>query len=230
MRSLVLTGGIGHPFADSAPALAACFGRAGCVGDVTEDIEEGLRSLAPGAYRLVAVYALRWSMATGEKYAPHRAQWGFTLSQAGRTALQAHVKTGGGLLVLHTGIICFDGWPDWREMLGGVWAWGRSSHPPRGPVHAAPTTHRHPVTAGVEPFDLAEDEVYAGLDLDPSIVPLVGARADGHGDELHPVVWANRYGEGRVVCDTLGHDSRSIETSSHRRLIENAARWLVGAT
>jgi uncharacterized protein len=229
-RSLVLTGGIGHPFADSAAALAACLGRAGCAGDVTDDIEAGLADLASGTYRLVAVYALRWSMSTGEKYAPHRAQWGFTLSPAGRVALQSHVKMGGGLLVLHTGLICFDGWSDWRAMLGGAWTWGQSSHPPRGRVHAVPTAHRHPVTAGVEPFDLVDDEVYAGLDLASNILPLVGARAEGHGDELHPAVWTNGYGEGRVVCDTLGHDSRSIATPSHRLLIENAARWLVGAT
>jgi type 1 glutamine amidotransferase len=228
-RSLVLTGGIGHPFADSAPALAACLARAGSTADVTEDIEAGLATLASGGYRLVCVYALRWSMATGDKYASHRAAHGFTLSQAGRAALQAHVAGGGGLLALHTGIICFDGWPEWREMLGGVWDWGRSNHPPRGPVHVAPTASHHPVTAGVVPFDLEEDEVYARLDLRPGIVPLVDARARNGDDGAWPAVWSNDYGRGRIVCDTLGHDRRSIETPPHGRLIVNAARWLLEA-
>jgi len=228
-RSLVLTGGIGHPFAESAPALAACLARAGCSADVTEDIEAGLATLATGGYRLVCVYALRWSMATGEKYAPHRAAHGFTLSHAGRAALQAHVAGGGGLLVLHTGLICFDGWAEWRDMLGGVWAWGRSNHPPRGPVHVAPTTRRHPVTEDVAPFDLEEDEVYAQLDLRQDVVSLVDARAHSGQGDAWPAVWTNDYGRGRVVCDTLGHDRRSIETPAHGRLLVNAARWLLEA-
>lgn len=225
-RGLVLTGGVGHPFEDAAPALAECLVRAGYAADITDNIEAAIAGITSNPPRLVAIYALRWSMTTGAKYASLRPQWGFTLSQVGRAALAAYVSNGGSLLVVHTGVICFDGWPEWREIVGGVWAWGRSSHPPRGPAHAQPTGCVHPVTDGIAEFDLDDDEVYADLDFKPGVVPLMTARASGRGERDCPVVWANQYGAGRVVCDTLGHDRRSIETPAHGRLIENAARWL----
>jgi uncharacterized protein len=226
VRNLILTGGIGHPFADSAAALAGCLADAGYHSDVTEDIEAGLESLARSEHRLVTLYALRWTMMTGEKYAPYRAQWGFRLSPRGQAALESHVARGGGLLVLHTGLICFDDWPELRDITGGVWRWGVSSHPPRGPVHVAPTTIPHPVMAGVPAFDLAEDEAYQELDLLADVEPLATVRATAHNKGAWPAVWARGYKQGRVVCDTLGHDRRSLETPTHRRLLANAARWL----
>ncbi len=226
MANLVLTGGIGHPFADASQALAACLADAGCRSDITEDIEAGLASLATGKYRLATLYALRWSMRTGEKYAPHRAQWGFSLSARGQSALEAHVAQGGGLLVLHTGLICFDNWPGLRDIAGGVWRWGVSSHPPRGPVHVAPIVAAHPVMTGVSAFDLDDDEAYSELDLLPDVEPLATVRATAHDKGAWPAVWARTYKNGRVVCDTLGHDRRSLEAPAHRRLLANAARWL----
>lgn len=227
-RNLVLTGGIGHPFAHSARTLAEGFAAAGIPSDVTDDIEAGLDEIGRGKYRVATLYALRWSMTTGEKYAPHRAEWGFDLSPGGRQALTKHISEGGGLLILHTGLICFDTWPEFLDLAGGVWRWGRSNHPPRGPVRVEPTCIDHPVIAGVSPFDLVEDEVYAELEFLPDVSILATARASDHARGDWPAIWARTHKRGRVVCDTLGHDSRSLETPQHRLLLANAMRWLVG--
>jgi hypothetical protein len=189
LRNLILTGGIGHPFADSAAALAECLADVCFRSDVTEDIEAGLETLASGEYRLATLYALRWSM-------------------------------------LHTGLICFDDWPGLRDIAGGVWRWGVSSHPPRGPVHVEPTGRSHPVMDGISAFDLAEDEAYQDLDMLDDVEPLATVRAMAHGKGAWPAIWARGYKNGRVVCDTLGHSRRSLEAPPHRRLLANAARWL----
>jgi len=72
MRNLVITGGIGHDFADAAPALAGLLRDAAIESTITQDIEGG-----------------------------------------------------GGLLALHTAVICFDDWAGWKALLGGQWRWGR---------------------------------------------------------------------------------------------------------
>lgn len=226
LRNLVLTGGVGHPFAQSARTLANGFVADGYPSDVTDDIEAGLRVLERGEHRVATLYALRWSMTTGEKYAPLRAEWGFDLSPRGRRALTAHVSGGGGLLILHTGVICFDTWPEFLDLAGGLWRWGRSAHPPRGPVRVEPTATDHPIMAGIGPFNLAEDEVYAELEFLPDVPVLATARATEHARGAWPAVWARAHGSGRVVCDTLGHDGRSLEVPQHRRLLANAMRWL----
>jgi len=210
-RVLILTGGIGHPFEDAAPALAGVFD------------EIGLRS----------EIALRWPMEAGEKYAPHRAQWAFSLSDAARATLRAFVVGGGALLALHTAIICFDDWAEWKDIVGGRWVWGTSAHPPRGMLQAAPTAVRHAITTSLPDFALDNDEVYSGLDLAPDVTPLLVARAGialtREGEPgVHPVLWTHRFGKARVVCDLLGHDRAALEHPVHRQILQRSAQWLLG--
>ncbi len=66
IRNLILTGGIGHPFADAAPALESILAEAGVASTVTDDIEGGLETLEQGGFDLLTVYALRWRMLGSE--------------------------------------------------------------------------------------------------------------------------------------------------------------------
>ncbi len=225
IRNLILTGGIGHPFADAAPALGGVLAEAGVASTVTDDIEAGLRTLDGGGFDLLTVYALRWRMLGNEKYAPHRDAWAFSLSVEGRERLARFVTGGGGLLGLHTALICFDDWPEWKDLLGGAWAWGRSAHPPRGTVTLRPTVTPHPITDGLPAFEVT-DEAYGNLDLAPDLVPLATVEAaDG---VAWPALWARTVGRGRAVADALGHDRAALEHPVHRRLLGRAARWAAG--
>ena len=230
-RNLILTGGLRHPFADASLALREVLAGSSIESDITEDIEGGLGRLDGGGYDLLTIYALRWRMLGDEKYAPHRAEWAFSLSQAGRDALTGYVRGGGRLFGLHTASICFDDWPEWKDVLGGQWIWGQSFHPPRGLVRATPAGPAHPITAGGNAFDV-NDEVYSNLDLAPDIVPLMTATAnvDGKDTDAKPVLWARSFGRGRVVYDALGHDRASIEQPEHRRIIVQGVRWLLEGT
>lgn len=233
MRNLILTGGIRHPFEDASRALADLLEPAGFTSEVTTDIEEGIARLAGGGFALVTVYALRWRMLGDPKYAPERERWAFSLSEHGRAVLQRYVRDGGGLFGLHTACLCFDDWPEWRELLGGAWRWGKSFHPPRGPVLAEPTPVSHPITRGLAAFEV-HDEVYSDLDLEGDTVALVTGRAletparTGSAPD-QPLVWARAFGAGRVAFDGLGHDRASIEQPAHGELIRRAARWAARA-
>jgi type 1 glutamine amidotransferase len=223
-RNLILTGGIGHPFEDAAPALAGVLAKAGIESDITFDIEDGIARLAE--YDLLTVYALRWRMLDA-KYTPHRDQWAFSLSEQGRAGIAAHLAEGRGLLALHTAAICFDDWPEWGHMLGGHWVWGRSHHPPRGALTTAITDTASPLTQGLAGFDLADDEVYSDLEMRPGVVPLMTARAATYGDDW-PMLWTHDYGPGRVAVDLLGHDRAALEHPVHRRILSRCARWCLG--
>lgn len=223
VRNLILSGGIGHPFADAAQALADLLREIDVASEITEDIEGGLASLAGGEFGLLTVYALRWRMLIGDKYAPHREKWAFSLSQDGRRALAEFVTRGGGLLALHTAVICFDDWPQWKDLLGGAWVWGRSAHLPPGPVRISATGASHVITSDVETFGL-RDEVYGELDLAPDVEPLLlGSAANG----TWPVLWTRQAGAGRVVTDLLGHDRAAVEHAAHRRILTRSVRWLL---
>jgi type 1 glutamine amidotransferase len=224
MSNLVLlTGGLDH--AHDFPALAAALVE--LLGDHHVDVVDHPDALAQrldGADALI-VHALRWRM-LGPAYDAWRDRWAYTTPPATRAAIAGFVAGGGGLVGCHTASICFDDWPEWRDTLGGSWVWGRSAHPPLGPVQAHLVAGAdHAVVAGLPDEIALRDEVYGDLDLDPGVEPLAHARRTPD-DELQPVVWVHGYGDGRVVYDGFGHDVASLRHADHVRLLRQAVSWV----
>jgi type 1 glutamine amidotransferase len=227
LRQFVITGGIYHDFEASSAVLAREFQDAGFETIVFDEPEAAMAALAkPLRCDLLTVNALRFTMRQHEKYAPLRAQWAFELSASGRAALEGYVRNGGALLGLHTASICFDTWDEWPKILGAAWAWGESFHAPAGVVEVERVESVDPITAGIPAFTVV-DEVYRNLRISADARPVLRARMRGETD-YHPVMWAHRYGAGRVIYDALGHGPESVGEATHREVLGRAARWLVG--
>jgi uncharacterized protein len=222
-RNLILAGGVYHPPEESGPALAAMLSEIGWESDIVVDVEAGLKRLAAGEFDRLTVACLRFTMTQHEKYAPFRAEWAMSLSQAGRAALTRWVGAGNGILGIHTAPICFDDWEEWGEMLGVYWRWGTSHHPPLGPVSVRPAG-AHPIVADARTFDVT-DEVYSALKVQPWMTPLFEAQAEGMAD-WRTVGLAGEHGGARRAWCGLGHDAASLSQSENRRIIQNAARWV----
>lgn len=223
--NLLLTGGHpGHAWSALGASVAATLADEDIATTIIDDPDELVGHLR-GDHRpdLVTVAALRWTMGA-ERYAEHRARWAHSADGATRQALADHVGLGGGLLAVHTACICFDDWPGWGDLLGAAWSWDRSSHLPAAPVRIEPTGSTHPITAGVAPFTVT-DEVYGGLDERPGLEALATSPQDGRDQ---PVLWARQHGRGRVVVDTLGHTTDSLEHPAHRVVLRRGALWALG--
>jgi type 1 glutamine amidotransferase len=226
--NLVLSGGPGHDFDGTTAELGALSTDAGLTPTVITEPDEffaALREAERGElapWDLVTVNALRWRMETG-RYGHQRDDLAFQLDPADAELLATHVTGGGGLLVLHTGVICFDAEPAWHRLVGGAWRWGSSSHPPVADVDVTITDagRHHPVTAGLEPFRVC-DELYRDLDTLDDIVPLLDASHEGL---TYPLLWARAVGGGRVVTDVLGHGTASFRNPAHRAVLGQAMSW-----
>ncbi len=226
--NLVLSGGPGHDFDATTAALDELGDQHGFTTTVVTDppdlfaalqgVEHG--EIAP--WDLVTVNALRWRMETG-RYADQRDRLGFDLAAADAAILARHVESGGGLVVLHTGVICFDAEPTWHRLVGASWNWERSSHPPVAEVEVEVTAagRDHPITVGLESFRVC-DEVYSSLDTADDLVPLLGAT---HAGGEHPLLWTRTFGAGRVVTDLLGHGTPSFTQPDHRTIVGRALEW-----
>lgn len=225
-RNLIVSGGPLHDFASTTAGLVEAIGRCGVTSIVPTDPTDALDRVAerPG-WDLVTVNALLWRM-PAERHAPLRDAWAFRLGDDHADSLGRHVAEGGALLACHTAPICFDGDARWRALLGASWDWGRSHHPPLGPAAIRPTeaAEGHPITEGAGPFEVV-DEVYADLDLDDDVEPLLVGEVDGRDQ---PVLWARTVGRGRVVVDLLGHHRDAIEQPAHAAVLRRAVTWLVG--
>lgn len=221
VRNVILSGGIFHPFEKTSAELAGLWAPLGIESRIVDDVDTAVEQLETAD--LFTVNALRWRM-HGEKYDPHRDEWAYSPDESVRAAIRGFVERGGGLIGLHTASICFDDWEGWAELLGGVWSWGTSHHPPPGPFGVVPTAVRHPITAGIGAFEV-EDEVYSELSLRDGVTPLLSSSAE---TGAQPLAWTRSVGAGRVVYDALGHDERSLAQPSHRRLLRRAALWALG--
>jgi type 1 glutamine amidotransferase len=232
-RHLLLSGGPGHPFATTSALLAEIVGDQGFgTTVVTEpaDVVAALRAAEDGTgdpVDLLTVNALRWRM-TQDRYAASRDEHAVVLEPDELAVVDRFVRRGGGLLALHTAVICFDADPVWQALCGGSWSWERSSHPPLGPVAVEVTEagRVHPITLGVERF-VVDDEAYGFLDQVDDLDPLL---VTTHGGRSQPLLWARSVGGGRVVTDVLGHGPPSLEHATHRSVLARAACWATRRT
>ena len=235
IRNLLLSGGPLHDFDATSSAIATLLatGDGGAiettiVDDPTDAFAQLCAGSTPGTpvWNLLTVNALHWRM-EADRYTHLRERDAFELSGADGEMISAFVHDGGGLLAVHTAVICFDAEPHWRALIGAPWNWERSSHPPVGEVCVQVTAvgRRHPITAGIEPFCIV-DELYGFLDDADDIEPLLTATLDG---TVHPLLWAGAAGAGRVVTDLLGHGVESIAHPVHRTILQRAAAWTLEA-
>ena len=231
ITNVVLSGGPGHAFADTSPALVALLGEHGIASTIVTEPDEAvaiLRDADAGTGEpvdLLTVNALRWRM-DQPRYAAQRTAHAVTLEPGDLAVVDRFVRRGGGLLAVHTAVISFDADPVWHELCGASWRWDRSSHPPLGPIEVEVTAagQTHEITHGIERFTVV-DEAYGFLDEADGLEPLLVSE---HGGRTHPLLWARPVGAGRVVTDLLGHGLGSYEHPAHRTVLARAANWAIG--
>lgn len=222
MRNVMLIGGIYHPFEEAATTLAALLSQQAIDSVITSDVDEAVEELATAD--MFTLYALRWRMLNHDKYIPFRKQWAYELPEAHADRIQDFVESGGAMLGLHTASICFDSWYEFSRLLGGVWRWEQTFHPPLGSVEVDPIDG-HPVTRNLTGFSLT-DEIYHGLEITPGSRVLLRGRVPG--GDWQPISWAHEVGEGRVLYSALGHDAASLDEPAHTRFLNQATSWLMG--
>jgi type 1 glutamine amidotransferase len=221
IRNLLLSGGVGHDFAATSAAIAATLRECGIETTIATEPAQALSELRRPED---AADRPRWHLLTvNALHGSRRNVPVWSLAPADAAVLEHFVTSGGGLLAIHTAVICFEGDPTWRRLCGAAWDWETSSHPPIDEVSVAVTEagSDHPITTQLDDFSVV-DEVYTDLDREPGIVPLLTSAWAGR---AHPLLWAREVGRGRVVTDLLGHGLESIEHPTHRTLLCRAAAW-----
>ncbi|GAA3640207.1 ThuA domain-containing protein [Microlunatus ginsengisoli] len=216
MRVLVLSGAgryadPWHDFAATSAALAGVLAAGGREVSIEDDVERGLADLAATDLLVVNV-----GNPTDGAPAP--------ASAAAIAGLRTYVGRGGPVLAVHTAATTFTTEPDWSPAIGGRWVRGTTMHPPFGPALVRTVAPQHPVAAGVGDLEL-DDERYSYLATEPGVSVLYEHEHDGRS---HPVIWALETAGGRrAVYDGLGHTAATYEHAGHRRLLRQAAGWLL---
>lgn len=137
--------------------------------------------------------------------------------------LTRFVQEGRGLMLLHFACGAFQDWPGFVELAGRVWDPKMRSHDPHGPFTVRIAAHDHPITQGLDDFEVT-DELYTCLGGEPAIEVLATARSKVDGQE-YPMAFVRQVEQGRVFQTVLGHDTIAFGAPGVERLLQRACLW-----
>ncbi len=146
-----------------------------------------------------------------------------------KQAFEAYVRSGRPIIIHHGASGCYDDWPRFGELLGLTWEWGVTKHSPIHELDIRLTDRAHPITRGVDDFQLT-DEAYYDIKVMPGVEPRVLASTRYDGREL-PMIFAlegeggRAPGAGRLAYLVNGHDMGVFEHPMMQRLWRNTVSW-----
>ena len=138
-------------------------------------------------------------------------------------AIERFVLEGGGFMPLHNSGWGYPWKGGYRRTLGGYYV----GHPRIAKFKVEVVNKNHPVTDGIESYEIVDEQHFLWFDYDRVEVLLVSQGQDGRQSVAG---WAYEYGKGRVVYLANGHTLEILRHSTYQKLLRNAARWLLHKT
>ncbi|MFC1714981.1 ThuA domain-containing protein [Candidatus Poribacteria bacterium] len=141
------------------------------------------------------------------------------LSAADEDALVSFVADGKKLMGIHSATVVDAENEKYIEMIGGRFV----HHDPHGEFTVKIADPGHPVVAGLDDFEIA-DELYV-LDRTPSAASVLLTAV--WKDEAQPMLYIRAHGRGKVLYNALGHGPAAYENPNLKKLVIQGAKWLL---
>lgn len=141
--------------------------------------------------------------------------------------LTRYVEQGGGLVLVHFACGAFQEFKDeFTQLAGRAWNPKLRGHDPFGEFTVNITDQAHPVTAGLQDFQIT-DELYTCLDGDTPIRVLASATSKVD-KKVYPMAFVLDYGKGRVFHCVLGHNTGALANDGAGKLFRRGTAWTAG--
>jgi type 1 glutamine amidotransferase len=225
IKVLIITGDHGHAWKETTPVLKDVLSKAGMEVDVTENPR---LDLVPD--KLAKYQVLLFNYRDTPKGAAENpnSSW----SDDNKKAFMEAVHGGIGLVIYHHASSAFRGDSGFDREFETLSAGGWRNQGFHGAMHefVVSTRQEHPITRGITSFSHGRDELYQNSLLTPGSEVLVTAYSDAAKDPKNtgkdePMVWINKYGDGRVVQNALGHDTVAMQSPGFQILLTRCVEW-----
>jgi type 1 glutamine amidotransferase len=165
-----------------------------------------------------------------------------TIERAEFAGLEAAVRAGTGLAGWHGGIAdSYRNTSDYLHLIGGQFACHPGKDPdissPSDPAHnfvpytvnMAPVAKQHPITAGLDDFDLVTEQYWvlcdSYIDVLATTTQKVRPWDPWHREVTSPALWTRRWGAGKIFVATPGHSLDVLQHPTVRTIIERGLLW-----
>lgn len=231
IRVLILTGSSdwSHPWQGTAPFLQGALMNTGRFDVKLEEEVVGITAATLANYDVLInyYYGPRWGEVTEhavEEFLKsghgmvgiHGVTYGPFFGQAGGSAKEPRRMEG-------------EPWAAYSDMLGMTWTIDNIGHAKRHVFVVQWTDQEHPLSHGLPPTFVANDELYHKIELKPNAHVLATARdlpvAEKGTGKDEPVVWTVPYGQGRVVMTVLGHDLLAMSQPGFLDVLVRGTEW-----
>jgi putative membrane-bound dehydrogenase-like protein len=152
-----------------------------------------------------------------------------------RANFEKFLQRGGGVVVLHAGIVSGDQNEWCKSIIGGAWRWPSAELPREkatkyieGDVNLCWLDEEHPISRGASNFDW-KDEIYYDLDLAPDIGVLASSFHNVH--IIAPQLWtyektlAGGAMPYRAFVSIPGHEYESFNAPQYRTVLLRGIAW-----
>ncbi|MCZ6635724.1 MAG: ThuA domain-containing protein [bacterium] len=140
-----------------------------------------------------------------------------------RPALEQLGETGQGIFILHHGILTYQDWPFFSDLVD-------ISNRETDSVHfnlslpIAVANPDHPITQGVEPWEMI-DESY--VMQEPGENSNILLTCD-HPQSMNAIAWTRTSRKSRVFCFQSGHDNQTYTNPGFHTILERGIQWCAG--
>jgi len=155
--------------------------------------------------------------------------------------LTAAVVNGTGMAGWHGGIAdSYRNSADYLHMIGGQFAHHAGKHPDERvgdgsdnfipyTVHMTELGRQHPITAGIDDFDLVTEQYWVLSDEYNDVLATTTQEArpwDAWNRPVtSPAIWTRHWGKGRIFVSAPGHGLDVVENPNVRTIIERGLLW-----
>jgi type 1 glutamine amidotransferase len=180
------------------------------IEDVTQLNAESLK-----AHQLLII--LRDGMNWPDGYGKPHVKW---MTEAQQQAISDFVQNGGGFLALHNAQALYPPGGLYYQLLGGDFG----GHPKPYVYTVRIEDRNHPITAGVEDFEIYDEQHTLKYFLDREHLLMRSIARDNLESQAG---WWREMGKGRLVYLAPGHTPEALNHPMMQRLIRNSMRWLL---
>ena len=216
LKVLILSGRNNHDWKTTTPALQKVLDDSKLFAcTVTNEPQKMTADLLSG-YDLIVSNWNNWPKV-------NQRDWG----KQAEDAFLDFVRQGKGVVMIHSASSAMYSWPEFQELVGTWWKLGQTGH---GPVHKFAVRiadKSHPITAGLEDFETA-DELWHRMGTAGKLTVLAEAMSDkakGGSGQVEPILHVRELGKGRCANLLLGHDARCMGSEGFKALLVRSAQW-----